>query len=120
MYILNITKAIKTISINEIKDFAFENYYKWTGFSKKISDNSMKHLTEKDLLSLASKLIINIPDHRNAEEYYQSFIIKKIIKPIKQSEIITYQPKTFQNPNIVDTKSVITNIHKLQVNYQRL
>ena len=68
----------------------------------------MKHLTEKDLLSLASKLIINIPDPRNAEEYYQSFIIKKIIKSIKQSEIINYQPKTFQNPNIVDIKSVIT------------
>ena len=28
MYILNITKAIQKISINEIKDFLFENYYK--------------------------------------------------------------------------------------------
>ena len=33
MYILNITKDITTTSINEIKDFVFENYYKRTGFS---------------------------------------------------------------------------------------
>ena len=26
---------------------------------------------------------------------------------VKQSEMITYQPKTFENPNIVDIKSVI-------------
>ena len=29
-------------------------------------------------------------------------------KRVKQSEIITYQPKTFQNSNIVDGRSVIT------------
>ena len=32
---------------------------------------------------------------------------KKNRKSVKQSEIITYQPKTFKIPNIVDTKSVI-------------
>ena len=45
------------MSISEIKDFTFENYYKKIGFSKKISYNSMKHLTKKkDLLSLTNKL----------------------------------------------------------------
>ena len=34
MYIVNITRAIKKMSINEIKDFMFENYYKGIGFSK--------------------------------------------------------------------------------------
>ena len=34
MYTLNITKAIKMISVNEIRDFIFENYYNLTGFSK--------------------------------------------------------------------------------------
>ena len=34
MYILNITKAIKKMSINEIKYFIFGNYYKRIGFSK--------------------------------------------------------------------------------------
>ena len=92
-------------SINEIKDFIFGNCYKRIGFSKKISYNSMKHLTKKDLLSLPNKLIKNIPDPRNAKEHYQSFIIKKNRKSVKQSEIITYQPKFF---DIVGIKSIIT------------
>ena len=28
MYILNIARAIKKMSVNEIRDFIFENYYK--------------------------------------------------------------------------------------------
>ena len=35
MYILNIAKAIKKMSVNEIKDFILENYYKRVEFSKK-------------------------------------------------------------------------------------
>ena len=44
MYIVNITKAIKTMSINEIRGsiLGFD-------FFKKISYNSMKHLNKKDL-----------------------------------------------------------------------
>ena len=56
----------------------------------------------------ANKLIQKVPDPRNAKEHYQSFIRKKNRKSVKQSEIITYQSKTFKNPNIVDIKSVIT------------
>ena len=63
---------------------------------------------KKDLLFLANKLIEKIPNPRNAKEHYQSFIRKKNAKSVKQSEIITYQPKTFENTNIVDIKSVIT------------
>ena len=37
MYTLNIAKAIKKMSGNEIKDFIFENYYKIIGFSKESS-----------------------------------------------------------------------------------
>ena len=33
---------------------------------------------------------------------------EKNTKSVKQSEIITYQPKTFENPNIVDVKSIAT------------
>ena len=47
-----------------------------------------------------------IPDPCNAKEHYQSFIRKKNTKSVKQSEIITYQPKTFENPNIVDVKTL--------------
>ena len=59
------------------------------------------------MLLLANKLIEKIPDPRNAKEHYQSFIRKKITKFVKRSEIVTYQPKTFENPNIVEIKSVI-------------
>ena len=34
-------------------------------------------------------------------------LFKKNIKSVKKSKIITYQQKTFENPNIVDIKSII-------------
>ena len=57
---------------------------------------------------LANKLTEKIPNPRDVKEHYQSFIRKKNTKSIKQAKIITYQPKTFENPNIVDIKSAIT------------
>ena len=65
-------------------------------------------LDYKDLLLLANKLTKNIPDPRNAKEHFQSLIIKKNRKSVKQSEITTYKPKTLQILSIVDIKSVIT------------
>ena len=66
---------------------------------------------------LANKLIEKVPDSRDAKECYQSFIRKKNTKSIKQSEIITYQPKNFENLNIVEIKSIIADhsktLHKL-------
>ena len=64
------------MSIDEIGDFIFENYYKRIRFSKRSSYYSMKRLKKKkkDLLSLANKLIENIPDPCNVKEHYQSFI----------------------------------------------
>ena len=38
---------------------------------------------------------------------YQSFLGKENTKSVKQSKIITQQPKAFESPNIVDKKSVI-------------
>ena len=91
-----------------MRDFIFENYYKRIGFSKENSYYSMKHLKKKDLLLLAKKLIEKIPDPHNAKENYHSLIRKRNRKSAKRSEVITCQPKTFENPNIVDIKSVIT------------
>ena len=68
MYILNVTRAIKKMSVNEIKDFIFENYYKRIEFSKENSYYSMKRLKKK-LLLLANKLIEKIPDPCNAKEH---------------------------------------------------
>ena len=77
----------------------------------------MKSLNRKHLLLISNKLMKVIPDSRNAKEHYKSFLIKGNRKSVKQSEIITYKPITFQNENIVDIKSIITehpkNSHKL-------
>ena len=55
-----------------------------------------------------TRLSSSILDTRKAKEHYKSFIIKENRKPVKLSEIITYQPKILQNPNIVDKKLIIT------------
>ena len=108
MYIINIAKAIKKISINKIKESIFENCYRRIRVSKETSYYSRKRLKKKDLLLLGNKLIEKILDPRNAKEHYQSSIRKKNRKSVKESEIITYQPKTFENPNFVEIKSIIT------------
>ena len=64
-----------------------------------------------------NELIEKILDSYNAKKYYQSFIRQKNRKSGKQSEIITYQPRTFGNPNIADIASIIREhpnaLHKL-------
>ena len=114
---MNIAIDIKKKSLNEIRDFIFENYYKRIEFSKGNSYFSLKRKNKKDLFFLASKFTEKIPNSHNAKEHYQSFLWKKNRKSVKQSNVITYQPKTFENPNIVDIKSVTTErpetLHKL-------
>ena len=83
------------MSVNDIRDFIFENDYKRIGFPKENSYCSMKRWKRKDLLLLANKLIKKVPNPRNAKEHYESFLGKKSSKSVKQSEVITYQPKTF-------------------------
>ena len=56
MYTLKISRPIKQMSVNEIRDYIFENYYKRAGFSKQ-SGYSMKRLKRKDSLLFANKLI---------------------------------------------------------------
>ena len=101
MYTLNITKAKIRMSINEISNFVFENYFKSIGFSKESSYDQIKHLKRKDLLLLAIKLIGKIPDSCNAKEHYQSFLRKQNRKSVKQSEIITY------NQELLKTQTVL-------------
>ena len=43
MYILNIANAIKKMTINELRDFIFENDYKPIRFSKENTYYSLKH-----------------------------------------------------------------------------
>ena len=42
MHTLNIARDIKNMSVKEIRDFIFENYYKRIGFSKEKSCCSLK------------------------------------------------------------------------------
>ena len=67
----------------------------------------MKHLKKRFIVA-CKQINRKIPNSRNATEHYQSFIRKKATKSKKQSNIITFEPKTFKNPNPVDVKSVIT------------
>ena len=92
-------------AFNDIINFIFENYYKQIGFSKEGSYYSMKRLKRKDLLLFAHKLIGEVPNFRNAKQHYESYLRKQNRKSVKQSVIITYQPKIFDT---VDIKSVIT------------
>ena len=51
MYTLNITKAIQMMSVNEMRDFIFENYYKRIGFLKENSYYSMKRLKKRFIVA---------------------------------------------------------------------
>ena len=66
----------------------------------------MKYQKEKDLLLLATKLIEKILDSSYGKEYYKLFLTSKNKKLVKQLKIITQQPKTTENSNIIDVKSV--------------
>ena len=55
MYILNIANAIKKMTVNKVRDFIFENYYKRIGFSKKSSYYSLTHQKKKIYRSTVRK-----------------------------------------------------------------
>ena len=59
------------------------------------------------------KLIEKIPGTSLAKVQYYQFIRKKKRNSAKQSEILNYQPKTFENPNIADYKKVIAERPKI-------
>ena len=51
MHILNITRAIKKMSVNEIRHFIFENYYRRIRISKENSYYSMKCLKKISIVA---------------------------------------------------------------------
>ena len=77
MYILNIASAREKMTVNELRDFTFENYYKRIGFVKESIYYLMTRLKRKNLLWLATKLIEKTPNLCNAKEHYQTYIRKK-------------------------------------------
>ena len=71
----------------------------------------MKYYKKEDLQLLATKLTEKIPDSRNSKEYCQSFIRKKISKPVKQNNYTA--TKMIWNPYFVEIKSVIIEHPKI-------
>ena len=60
------------------------------------------------MLLVATKLIEKIHyATTNVKQYYQSYFKSKNTKLVKKSNIITQQPKMFENSNIVVIKSVL-------------
>ena len=62
------------MTVNELIDFHYENYYKQIGFLKE---------SNYCLLFLPTKLIEKIPDSTNAKRYYQSYLNRKNRKSVK-------------------------------------
>ena len=69
------------MSVNEIRYWISENYYKHIEFSKENSCYSIKHSNIFFFLQL--KYLKNIADQSNAKEQYQSFLSKKNTKSVK-------------------------------------
>ena len=57
----------------------------------------------------------NTPDPCNAKGHYQTFVRNKTTKLVKQGQIITYQPKTFENLSIVHKKISYYTISKILI-----
>ena len=68
---------------------------------------TMKILKRKDLLLLATKLTEERPGPRNDKGTLPTFVKKEDTKSVKESKIMTQQPKTFENSNIFNIWSVI-------------
>ena len=51
MYILSIASAIKNMSVNELREFIFENYYKRIGFVKERRYYSIKCLKKNFVIA---------------------------------------------------------------------
>ena len=74
MVTLNITKAEKKMSANDIRNFIYKNYYKRIEFSKEDIYRLLKRLNKKDLLLFGNKLIEKLPDTRDSKHHYESYL----------------------------------------------
>ena len=91
MHIINITRAIKNMSINKIRNFIFENYYERIRYSKENCYQSMKHLKRRRFIVVCIQINKKISDLWNFKGRYQSCIRKNIksVKKIKNNYLST-------------------------------
>ena len=97
---------MKKMSLNEIRDFMFENYYKRIGFSEE-NNYLFNEKFEGKRFIVACKQVNRKYTWSSQCQRALSIIYKK--EKHKTSKTIkNNQGKTFENPNIVDIKSTIT------------
>ena len=70
IYTLHIARTIKRMTVNEIRESVFENYYKGIGRSTESSSYLVKSLKTKEIYCPRNA---NALDSLNAKEHYQSF-----------------------------------------------
>ena len=51
--------------VNELRDFTYENYFKWVGFNKETVAIHWNVREKKDLLSFPTELMEKIPNSSN-------------------------------------------------------
>ena len=101
------------MTIKELKNFIYENYYRQVWFPQESSHYTIKYQRKKDLLWLAIKLTVKIPDATNAKLNYQSYVKRKNTKLVGQSEItITNNYSTTVDIKLVTIEHPKTS-HKL-------
>ena len=101
MYILKIAKAIKKKDVNQWNQRLYlwkPLWQNWIFQRKQLLFNET--LEKKRFIASRKQINIKILDPLDAKGYYQSFREKKNRKSVKQSEISTCQPKTFDTINI--------------------
>ena len=92
------------MTVNELRDFIFENYYKQIGFVKESSYYSMKRLKKRFAIA-CNQINRKMLATSNAKEHYDFYLKRKNTKSVKRSKVISQQLKSIEN--IVDIKSVV-------------
>ena len=106
------------MAIKELKDFIFENYYRWIRFTKEriilLKKPLFNEISEENIFVIACNLYnrkIN-NTYRIVTQNIINLIWRNNTKLVKRSKVSTQRPKTIENPSIVDKKSVITEHRK--------
>ena len=72
------------MTVNEFRDFIFENYYKRIGFARENSYYSKKQ-KKRDLQLFGTKLMgKKIPNPSNTKEHYNSYLKRTNTKSVKR------------------------------------
>ena len=104
------------MTVTELRDFIFENYYKQIGFARANSFYSILIKRKK----IYNCLNLNLEKYQMLviiKEYYNSYLKRKNMKLVKRWKI--QQLKAIRSPNIADIKSVIIEYSKTSHNLSK-